>query len=151
MLVVGEHKNGAMRVSTITPGESLCEQSHRDQVNINTIVARARRGIMPATNPSQCNYGDFSSGTDFYTAQLRIKDAERDFMRLDVEIRKRFQNDPAQMIDFLADPDNQEEAQRLGLIPAAEAAETAPVDVVEKVPATEKSGVEAATEPPTDS
>ena len=38
------------------------------------------------------------------------------FMSLDAEVRKRFGNDPAQLLDFLADNKNYDEAKKLGLV-----------------------------------
>lgn len=116
MLVRAERENGTLRVSTVISGESMTEQSHRQEVNINTIVARARKGILPRGTGVMPNYGDFSSGMDYHEAQNKIVDAKRDFMRMPADIRKRFGNDPANMIDFLGNPDNREEAEELGLI-----------------------------------
>lgn len=44
-------------------------------------------------------------------------------MTLPPEIRTRFDNDPGKLIDFVADPDNRQEAQELGIVnPAPEPA-----------------------------
>jgi hypothetical protein len=37
-------------------------------------------------------------------------------MRLDPKLRMRFANDPQNLVDFLDDPENHDEAEKLGLI-----------------------------------
>lgn len=116
MLVVEPRKDGYARVKTVFTGETRTEQSHRDEVDINKIVARARRGILPRFSGVQPNYGDFSSGQDYMDVAMRVADARSDFEHLPADIRKMFGNDVAAMIEFMADPDNREEAEELGLI-----------------------------------
>lgn len=140
MLVKEKRKDDSIRVKTIVEGDSMTEQSHRDAVNINTIVARARKGILPAVTGNIPNYGDFSSGLNFHEAQDRIADAKSDFMMLPVEIRKRFENDPAKMIDFVLNEDNKEEAIELGLLPQ-------PAPPEEPQPEAETKSPDASSEP----
>ncbi len=42
-------------------------------------------------------------------------EAQENFMRLPANIRKRFDNDPAQLIEFINDPNNLDEAINIGL------------------------------------
>ena len=51
-------------------------------------------------------------------------------MALPAHLRARFENDPAQLIDFLGDENNRSEAEKLGLleVPKAESTVT-PLDV----------------------
>lgn len=123
MLVVKERENGTLRVQTKIEGESLTEQSHRDACNINTIVAKARRGIMPEIMQGNPTYGDFSAAEDFYDVQCRIAKCKSEFQMLPAAVRKRFENDPGNLIQFLSDPTNDEEARQLGFnVPKPEAA-----------------------------
>jgi len=54
---------------------------------------------------------------DYLTMQTRIADAQADFMKLPAEIRQRFKNDPAELLRFLENDNNAQEAAELGLIP----------------------------------
>jgi phage internal scaffolding protein len=42
--------------------------------------------------------------------------AEDEFMRLPADLRARFENDPAQLIEFLENLENKDEAIKLGLV-----------------------------------
>lgn len=111
-----KRKNGTLRVQFQCEGPSKVEQSHRDEVNINSIMAKYQKtGLFPqrTTTPK---YGDFSSGIEFHEAMSRIREAERDFLDLPPDIRSRFENDPGQLVDFLNNPENAAEAAELGLI-----------------------------------
>ena len=114
LLVPVERENGTVRIQTVTPGESLTEQSHRSTTNINAIVAKARRGI-PVHSDREPYFGDFSSGMDYREAMEKIRDCKRDFLSYPPEIRKRFENDPAQFLDFVLNPDNAKELKEMGL------------------------------------
>lgn len=98
-------------------GEGLTEQHHGPACDINNIIKNFTRGTdtdhVMRVEPT---YGDFSTGEDFLDAQLRLKQAEESFMQLDARIRKRFDNNPANLLDFVADKGNYDEAVRLGLV-----------------------------------
>lgn len=113
------------RVQKMFDGESRTQQSHQKEVNINTIVAKARLGVFPdAAKPGF--YGDFTNATDYHEAYNRVIDAQSDFMGLPSEIRKKFDNDPAALLDFLADEKNLEEAIDLGLVDRPEPVQPEP-------------------------
>lgn len=109
--------HGNRRVSVDCGGDSKVEQQHRDRCNINSIMNRARaRGMMPQMERIQrAQYGDFTGALDFQTLNNRIIEAKNQFAMLPSEIRKRFENDPGKLIEFLNDPTNAEEAAKLGL------------------------------------
>lgn len=117
MLQTTTRENGTRRVSHVPVGESKTEQSHRQTVNINTIVAKARKGIPPRIQKGDGLYGDFSGFTDFHTTMNRINDAKADFLCLPAAIRERFANDVGRLLDFISDPANEKEARELGLLP----------------------------------
>lgn len=99
------------------PEQSLAQQDMKDECDINTIVRRfGLTGELPS-NPIPPRYGDFTSVTDYHTAMNAVRDAMEGFMALPAELRARFANDPANLIAFLDDDGNREEATRLGLIP----------------------------------
>lgn len=104
--------------------ESLAIQSAKDECNINHIMARyGRTGLLvdPLTVSNRSpQFGDFSTMTEFIDAQNMIAEAQQLFDMLPASLRKRFSNDPAQMLDFLSSEDNRDEAIKLGLVNAPE-------------------------------
>lgn len=116
LTVITTRENGTKRVSLTLEKESRVEQSHRQRTNINSIVAKYKKtGKLPPTSRVP-RYGDFSKFGDFHELQNKIVAAEDAFMTLPAEVRKMFANDPGGLIDFLNDPENRAEAQRMGLI-----------------------------------
>ncbi|AXL14446.1 internal scaffolding protein [Microviridae sp.] len=100
------------RIQSVVSGKSLTRQSEHDRSEINRIVSRGI--ILP--DPNQMTFGDFSGGEDFREIQNRIIAVQQSFSELPSGTREMFGNDPAEMLDFIADPENAEEASNLGLI-----------------------------------
>lgn len=128
--VVTKRDNGRLRVQFVPEGVSRTEQSHRDEVNINSIMARYHRSGLLPTYGRFPTYGDFSATGTYHEAMNQVLAAQDEFGRLPSAVRKRFQNDPGKLIDFLSDPGNLEEAVELGLV---ERPEPAPVAVPKPV------------------
>jgi len=109
-------------------GESLTVQSGKDDADINVIAARmGLLGIMPEPlDPAF--YADASNLPDLRAILEYSRDAEQAFMALPANVRARFHNSAAELWEFVLDPENREEAIRIGLIdkPAPEAPEGAP-------------------------
>lgn len=101
--------------ATINNSPSKTEKSHRKECNINTIMARARRGI-PTSIRTNGLFGDFTNVESYHYALNKVADAKSDFENLPSALRKRFDQDPAKLIEFLASEDNRQEAIELGLI-----------------------------------
>jgi phage internal scaffolding protein len=94
------------------------QQHHAEECDINTIVKRfGITGKMPI-NQSEARYGDFTDADDYHTALNKIIAAEDDFMRLPADIRASFDNNPADLIGFLNNPANRDQAEKLGLLSA---------------------------------
>ena len=109
---------------------SLAQQHFKDECDINNILRQFNiSGMLPA-NPLSPRYGDFSGIGDYQSALNAVIAAEDQFMALPANIRARFDNDPAQLIDFISDESNRSEAEKLGLleIPKTESTVT-PLDV----------------------
>lgn len=95
---------------------SLAQQQFKDECDINVIVERfGLTGEMPL-NPQVPKYGDFTGVYDFQSALNAINQAEASFMELPAKVRARFENDPQQLLEFVSDEKNREEAQSLGLL-----------------------------------
>lgn len=95
---------------------SLTKQEFAAENDINYIVERARvTGELPQKRTEPV-YGDFTSVPEYQEALNIVNEAENAFQSLPSIIRERFQNNPAMMLDFMADPKNRPEAVALGLI-----------------------------------
>lgn len=96
---------------------SLTQQHFKDETDINVLLERFRiTGQMPE-GVKMPTYGDFEGVADYHTAANAIAEAHESFEMLPAQIRKRFSNDPAKFIDFCSNPDNRQEAERMGLVP----------------------------------
>lgn len=110
---------------------SLTRQEFKNECDINVILARYQAsGEIDFLNKHAPQYMD-TTGHDFQTAMETVAQAQSAFADLPSAIRDRFGNDPANLLDFVHDSANRDEAIKLGLIeppsaPAAPAALAAP-------------------------
>lgn len=99
-------------------GHGRTKQAFRDECDINQILLRWNAtGQMPNINLAQPRYGDFTTSADYMDACNAVIDAEHAFSKLPARTRARMGHSPAKLLDFLADPDNHDEAIALGLLP----------------------------------
>lgn len=110
-------------------GKSLARQEAKDECDINLIVARIGAGVAPALVPPEPCYADISEvPTSYDAAVAMIADASDRFLALPSRVRERFDNDPGNLLRFLGDEGNRDEAIKLGLI-SAPAPDPAPAPV----------------------
>lgn len=106
---------------------SRTKQSFKDEVDINTIVKRfGITGQMPV--PSRLpTYDDFTGIEDYQSALNALLDAAAAFDDLSADIRRKFDNDPQQFLEYVNNPDNRESLYDLGLAhrPLADVRESA--------------------------
>lgn len=87
-------------------------QSHRESVDIQSIIKRCSMGDISALSRRQGMYGDFTEFPSTYAETLNaMRHAEEYFNSLDVETRAKFNHDFNQ---FIASMDNPEFAQMMG-------------------------------------
>lgn len=112
---------GRKPFATYFPGDGRTKQSHKDECDINKIVARARKRGFLDVNVRAGQFLDASSVPDYQGALAIVNRADQLFDTLDAKVRERFRNDPAVMIQWLSDPANKDEGIKLGLFkgPAA--------------------------------
>ena len=92
------------------------EQSHKKECDVNQIIKKYdKTGLIQHVSRFEAKYGD-TRGVDFKAAMDLIAGAESSFETLPAKVRKRFKNSPKEMLDFMDDPKNREEAVKLGLI-----------------------------------
>ncbi len=104
------------RVFHPSGGPSLTKQSEAEGADVNFIVAQWLSGGTPVVNRMQAQYGDFSSGIDYTAAMNAVRDAERDFMALPAAVRSHVDNDPAEFLRLVHDPERRDELEQLGLL-----------------------------------
>nr|QJB19179.1 MAG: internal scaffolding protein [Microvirus sp.] len=96
---------------------TLTRQSDKDDCDINVMMARYQNtGVEPRVNPRSPQWGDFTDVPGYQEALEIVRQAEEDFSVLPAETRDRFGNDPTQMLRFLQDESNRDEAVKLGLV-----------------------------------
>jgi len=99
---------------------SLTQQHFKDECDINNILRQFNvTGLLPESALSP-RYGDFTGISDYHSALNQVIAAENEFMALPAQIRSRFDNDPAKLIDFLDNSENLDEAIKLGLVTKTE-------------------------------
>jgi phage internal scaffolding protein len=95
---------------------TLTQQHYKDECDINNILRQFNvTGLLPENTLSP-RYGDFTGISDYQSALNQVIAAEDEFMRLPAQIRARFDNDPSNLIEFLENSDNKDEAIKLGLV-----------------------------------
>lgn len=117
--------------------ESLTQQHFRDQCDVNYVMrSYEKTGLLSHTNQRAPVFGDFSDVGDYQAALNQVMEAQESFLLLDPYVRARFSNDPGELISFLQNPLNRDEAIKLGLInntPVGDISSSSPA-VVEEPP-----------------
>ena len=104
-----------------TTGESLTQQHFQEECDILNIIKRHdRNGIIEHVQRGQARYGDFSEVSDYREALDLVQDANNEFMKIPSDIRKKFNNNPGEFLNFVNNPDNEEEMQQMGFVKKTE-------------------------------
>ncbi len=113
---LSRRKQNRGRTSIEFENEGRVRQSETDDSDINKIMGKFRAtGQLTHTNLARPVYGDFSTTLDYQTARNSLLEATKIFDSLPARVRQRGNNDPAELIDFVANPDNDDELRELGL------------------------------------
>lgn len=97
-------------------GPGLTQQQFKEECDINTIVDRfLKAGEMPPTIPFP-QQDEFMEAFDFQTSMNVLRRAEESFMELPAKTRARFDNNPQKFMEFMHDPNNAPEWERLKLV-----------------------------------
>lgn len=104
---------------------SLTQQHFQPECDINNILSRySQTGVLPEKQGAF--YADFSSGLDFRETVDFLRSTQEDFLALPASTRAHFNNDPAQLIDFVNNPSNHSRFAEVGLLPPGN---SSPLDV----------------------
>lgn len=105
------------KFTTNTGAVSRTKQSFKDECDVNVVMRRfANNGQLPQTNPQTPTFGDFFNAPSYLDAQVHVLNAIADFEALPARVRKACNNDPAQFLTMVQDPDRKEELIELGLM-----------------------------------
>ena len=100
---------------------TLTQQHYKDESDINNILRQFNiTGLLPES-PLSPRYGDFTGISDYHSALNAVIAAESEFEGLPAQIRARFNNNPEELINFLENDQNYDEAVKLGLVNQPEA------------------------------
>lgn len=118
--------NGTKGIRTINTLRSMTDTSFADTVDINNIVDKhTGNPKLDAAYTSQVGtYIDNLELQDYNQSVDRVLAAQEAFMALPAKTRDRFANDPAKLIEFMADQNNYDEGVKLGLVAKREEKQT---------------------------
>lgn len=115
--IITKRKNGTLRVQTFNEDPPMTDPQWTEESDINYIMDKFQKtGQLTHTSNRQGVYADVSQIPDLLGAAIIVKEAQDNFNALPSQIREKFKNDPQEMINFLQDPKNAEEAVKLGLL-----------------------------------
>ncbi|WNK13440.1 MAG: internal scaffolding protein [Microvirus sp.] len=97
---------------------SLAQQQFAEETDINELVRRFGLGQPMPENLNMPQIGDFTQATNFQESMQVVTAANQEFKRLPAKLRERFDNDPGNLLHFLEDEKNRDEAETLGLVQA---------------------------------
>lgn len=133
MQKVEKRKDGSRRVFlTFDPNvkaeRSRTKPEFAKDCDINHLMRKYQKtGVLgDPLNYKEGQYGDFSDGEDFFQTMQRVVSAQEMFLSLPSAIRNKFRNSPSEFLDFVTDPENDEECYKLKLKARPKAPETAP-------------------------
>jgi len=100
---------------TVDTGPGLTKQSMAKDTDINLIMAKYQRtGLVSFVNENQGEYME-APEMDFHQAIDYIAKSKELFEEMPSNLRKRFNNDPGEFLDFVHDANNADEMVKLGL------------------------------------
>lgn len=97
---------------------SRTQQQFKEECDVNNILRNyVNTGVLTHTSDIPPQFGDFSHvPADYGEALALIQKSEEEFMTLSAEVREKFDNRPGNLIRFLQDEKNIDEAVKLGLV-----------------------------------
>lgn len=114
-----------IHTGSITVPPSMTKQEFVGECDVNNVIKQYKaHGMLTHVNAkaAQGAYQDLPDSVDFQESLHTIMVAENAFMSLPAKIRDRFGQDPAEFLAFLSNPENEDEARKLGILKPLEAA-----------------------------
>lgn len=155
-IVKTKRKNGSIKITTVNTMPSMTDASFADDADVNKVVARfMQKGDQSVFYRQNGVYMDLTyQPKDLAEATEQLRLADEAFLALPSATRERFKNDPLQMIEFLNDSKNRDEAIKLGMIdapvvtPVVASVENQPSEGKRSAAGTKTKTVVASSEPP---
>lgn len=127
------------KVRTVNNEPSQTQQHFANEVNINDIMRKySQTGYLTDPTKRASRQAIFGTSVDqnmsYHDMQVKLQEIDEEFMQIPANIRKRFKNDPMELMKFLNDPENRVEAQKLGLIPCPEPEHIQKVKIIDPEP-----------------
>lgn len=93
-------------------------QEFKDECNVNNILNNyVSTGVLNHVSSLQPQFGDFTNvPSDYGEALALIQESKEAFMTLPSDVRERFDNRPENLLKFIQDEGNRDEAIKLGLV-----------------------------------
>ncbi|AXH78034.1 MAG: internal scaffolding protein [Microviridae sp.] len=114
---ITKRADGRVRVQTINEEPSKTQQQFKDECDINNIVKKfSTTGEFTHLTSKEGRYADFSQITDYRDMLDTVLYAQEAFASLPADVRLRFQNNPAELLEFVQNPKNYDEGVKLGLV-----------------------------------
>lgn len=108
-------KRRTLRVQTINTRPTRTKTDMAAACDINNILKDyGKTGLVAQRQGGM--YEALPDAIDYHAAMNLTREAEASFQSLPAKLRDRFQNDPQSFLRFMADPQNRQEAEQLGII-----------------------------------
>lgn len=113
------------RVQHISSQPSMTKQSFKNECDINNLLNKYQKtGLLEHVSVHKGDYSDLSYVQDYHTSLNQLNNAQETFNSLPSSLRKKFDNDPRQFVEFVLDPNNKDEIHALGLTTGRPSGET---------------------------
>lgn len=97
-------------------GKLMTEQHHKETCDIHTIMRKYEKtGLLEHVAARGPEYKNYVGAPDFKEAMDYIANANSLFQSIPSSIRDKFNNDPAEYLNFVTDENNREAIEALGL------------------------------------
>lgn len=118
--------------------EGRTREEFAEDCDINVIMARYEKtGVISHNSPREPRYVDFTEIPDnLQEALTMLDDAKASFMELPASVRREFDNDPMQFVEYASDPSNLDQMREWGLAPPRAASVSPPVGEPAPAPGT---------------
>lgn len=107
-------KRGDISFAHIPEDRRLVQQSDMPLTSVRNLIRQA--SPLPTPEEAGAIFGEFDSANQFQEMMDVIVKAQESFDALPSYIRDRFRNDPRELIEFIDDENNLDEAVDLGII-----------------------------------
>jgi len=95
----------------------LTDQSGKKAADINNIMAQyAKTGLLPETRDRIAQYVDNTNTPSLEQAHELITNARNLFLELPAPVRKLMDNNPANLVEFISNPENREYLEKHGVL-----------------------------------